>query len=212
MPSHDEQADNNPNPLPEPANQQPECINDEILRRAGWLRGFRVDGVDEPRISAYKVASYVDGALPFIEDSDTSNLVTNTIISTNKRELNYFHRGWSLGATRTISPWTSSRIAANDQPNPEGMWFTRITKTKRVKLEVQLEDLIPAPEFEASIEEALEHPTTAEKFQGVYRVLSRWGDVVPLEIEIGSSIALSGADLKPIQVSTASIMAICIIG
>ncbi|CAE7186673.1 unnamed protein product [Rhizoctonia solani] len=79
------------------------------------------------------------------------------------------------------------------------MWFTRITKTKRVKLEVQLEDLIPAPEFEASIEEALEHPTTAEKFQGVYRVLSRWGDVVPLEIEIGSSIALSGADLKPIQ-------------
>ncbi|CAE7186678.1 unnamed protein product [Rhizoctonia solani] len=173
------------------------------LRRAGWLRGFRVDGVDEPRISAYKVASYVDGALPFIEDSDTSNLVTNTIISTNKRELNYFHRGWSLGATRTISPWTSSRIAANDQPNPEGMWFTRMTKTKRVKLEVLLEDLIPAPEFAASIEEALGHPTTAEKYLGLNsnaKLLHR-GDVLPLEIEIGSSIALSSADLKSVQSS-----------
>ncbi|KDN36063.1 hypothetical protein RSAG8_11085, partial [Rhizoctonia solani AG-8 WAC10335] len=196
---HDEPSNNNLQLPPEHEINQPERLKDEILRRAGWLHGFRVDGVDEPRISAHKVASYVDGAAPFIEDSDTSNLLTDIIISKNERELNYSHRGWSLCATRTISPWTSSRIAANNQPNPVGSWYTRITKTKRIRVEVLLEDLVPAPEFEAAIEEALGHATTFKKFQAVYHVLRRWGDVVPLEIEIGSSIALSSTHLDRVQ-------------
>ncbi|KAL5638765.1 hypothetical protein ACGC1H_003202 [Rhizoctonia solani] len=165
------------------------------------LRGFRVDSVDGPRISAHKVASYVDGASPSIEDSDTSNLSTDISVSKNERELNYSHRGWSLGAIREISPWTSSRIAANNQPNQTGTWYTRTTKTKRVRVEALLEDLTPAPEFEAAIEEALGLPTVFEKFQAVYHALNRWGDVIPLEIEIGSSIALSSTQLDHVQSS-----------
>ncbi|CAE6439774.1 unnamed protein product [Rhizoctonia solani] len=200
-PHHNEPNGNNAQFASEPGNNQHENLNDEILRKAGWLRGFRVDGVDGPRISAHKVASCVDGATPVIDDSDTSDLSTNIFISKSQRELNYSHRGWSLGAIRTISPWTSSRIAANNQPNQAGTWYTRIIKSKRVRVEVLLEDLTAAPEFEAAIQEALELPTVFEKFQAVYHALNRWGDVIPLEIELGSSIALSSAQLDRVQSS-----------
>ncbi|CUA69499.1 HEAT repeat-containing protein 1 homolog [Drosophila melanogaster] [Rhizoctonia solani] len=186
---------------PEADNKHNEGLDDEILRRVGWLRGFRVDDVNEPRISSRTVALYKDGASPIIEDSDTNNLLTEFIISKNKRELNYSHRGWSLGATQIMSPWIASRIDANNHPNLAGTYFTKMTKAKRVRVEALLEDLIPAPEFETAMEEALGQPTTFEKFEAVYQAFSRWGDVVPLEIEIGSSIALSSARLESLQSS-----------
>ncbi|KAG8727058.1 hypothetical protein FRC11_013995, partial [Ceratobasidium sp. 423] len=189
-------TDNNV-PLQECANNQGENLNDSILRRAGWLRGFRTDDTQGPQISAYQVASYIDGAAPFIEE--TNDLSTEVIVTNTKRETNYVHRGWSIGAVAAMSPWTSSRIAANNQPNTEGTWYTRLTKIKRLKVEVLLEDLAPVPEFEAAIEDALRQPTTCEKFQAVYRALGRWGDVVPLAIEIGSSLALTDTEIDRLQ-------------
>ncbi|KAG8746796.1 hypothetical protein FRC11_012605 [Ceratobasidium sp. 423] len=44
------------------------------------------------------------------------------------------------------------------------------------------------------MEEALTRPSRFEKFQEVYRALGRWGDVVPLEIELGSSLSLTDTE------------------
>ncbi|KDN40040.1 hypothetical protein RSAG8_08361, partial [Rhizoctonia solani AG-8 WAC10335] len=128
-----------------------------------------------------------------------SGISSEAIVTNTKRETNYVHRGWSIGAVRTVSPWASSRIAANNQPNAEGTWYTRMTRAKRFKVQVLLEDISPVPEFEAAMEEALRQPTTFEKFQGVYRALTRWGDVLPLEIEMGSSLALTDTEVDRIQ-------------
>ncbi|CAE6474180.1 unnamed protein product [Rhizoctonia solani] len=180
-------------------NNQSEDSNDpnSNLRRAGWLRGFRIDDTHGPRISAYQVASYMDRAASLIEE--TNDISTEVIVTNTKRETNYVHHGWSIGAITTISPWTSSRIVANNQPNAKGTWYTRITKIKRLKVEVLLEDLAPVPEFEAAIEDALRQPTTYEKFQAIYRTLGRWGDVVPLAIEIGSSLVLTDTEIDRLQ-------------
>ncbi|CAE6475107.1 unnamed protein product [Rhizoctonia solani] len=185
------------NPPPEFTNNQGGGPNDNVPRNAGWLRGFRVDSIDEPQISAYQVAAYLDGAVPFVEEM--KNLSTETIITKTTRDAHYVHRGWSVGAVATISPWTSSRIAANNQPNPEGIWYTKLTKTRQLRIQVLPEDLVPTPEFEAAIKDALRRPTAFEQFHTVYRTLARWGDVLPLEIEMGSSLALTDTEMDRLQ-------------
>ncbi|CAE6448413.1 unnamed protein product [Rhizoctonia solani] len=172
---------------------------DQILRDSSWLCGFRVDDMDGPQVSARQVASYADGATPFIQDMNSVS--TEVITTENQRTANYVHQGWSIGAIATISPWTSSRIDAANRHNAEGAWVTRRTLVTRLKVQVLLQDLAPAPEFVAAIEAALGLPTRFERFQGVYLALSRWGDVVPLGLEIGSSLALTDTETNLTQIS-----------
>ncbi|EUC60503.1 jacalin-like lectin domain protein [Rhizoctonia solani AG-3 Rhs1AP] len=200
MSFNDNTPDDNNVPLPpEFANGQGGNLNDNMLRRAKWLRGFRIDNAHGPQVAIQQVASCVDRATPLIEEM--SDISTEIIVTSTERETNYVHCGWSIGAVRTVSPWISSRITANSQldPDAEGTWYTRMTRSKRFKIQTLLEDLAPVPEFEAAIEEALRQPTIYEKFQAVYRALARWGDVLPLEIELGSSLALSDSDMDRVQ-------------
>ncbi|KAG8701827.1 hypothetical protein FRC11_011873, partial [Ceratobasidium sp. 423] len=134
------------------------------------LCGFRVDNMDGPQVVAHQVASHVDGAAPFIEKND---IFTEIITTHHKRESNYIHQGWSVGAAATISPWTLSRRDATNRYNAGGTWTTRRMLAPRLRAQVLLEDLIPVPEFEAAIEQALTRPSRFEKFQAVYRALGR---------------------------------------
>ncbi|KAH7333551.1 hypothetical protein B0J17DRAFT_128670 [Rhizoctonia solani] len=168
-----------------------------MLRDNGWLCGFRVDDMDGPQVSAHPVASYADGATPFIQD--ISNVSTEVITTKAQRTANYVHHGWSVGAIATISPWTSSRIDATNRHNAEGVWITRRTLATRLRVQVLLQDLAPTPEFVTAVEAALGLPTRFERFQAVYLALSRWGDVVPLEIEMGSSLALTDTEANLAQ-------------
>ncbi|ELU37441.1 Jacalin domain-containing protein [Rhizoctonia solani AG-1 IA] len=69
--------------------------------------------------------------------------------------------------------------------------MTRRTLARRLRVQVMVEDLSPVPEFARAIIEALEKPSLYERFQAVYQVLSRWGDVIPLEMEMGFSLSLT---------------------
>ncbi|KDN33539.1 hypothetical protein RSAG8_13371, partial [Rhizoctonia solani AG-8 WAC10335] len=176
--------------------------NSQILKKAGWLCGFRMDNADGPQVLANQVASYVDGAGPFIEEKD--DILTETIDTHHKRESNYVHQGWSAGAAATLSPWTQSRIDATNRYDAGGTWITRRTLSLRLRAQVLLEDLAPAPEFEAAIEEALMRSSRFEKFQAVYRALDRWGDAVPLEIEMGSSLSFTDTEANFAQLPEAA--------
>ncbi|CAE7051220.1 unnamed protein product [Rhizoctonia solani] len=179
------------NNVPVPLENDPND-NVHILKQNGWLCGFRIDNMDGPQASTRQVAAYVNGAIPLIEETD--DVTTEVITTHNKRESNYVHHGWSIGAMATISPWTLSRIDATNLHNPGGAWTTRRTLARRLRVRVLLHDLAPVPEFEAAIEEALGQPTRFEKFQAVYRALDRWGDIVPLETEIGLSLSLTDTE------------------
>ncbi|CEL61516.1 hypothetical protein RSOLAG1IB_10089 [Rhizoctonia solani AG-1 IB] len=166
-------------------------VNDQMLHGSGWLCGFRVDDMDGPQVTA-QVASYVDGATPFMQD--VNDVSTETIATHSQRAASYAHHGWSTTALGTVSSWTSSRIDAKSRQKGEGEWITRRTLAQRLRIQVQLEDLAPVPEFATAIVQALERPNTYEKFQAVYRALNRWGDVVPLEMEMGSSLSCTDSE------------------
>ncbi|KDN39142.1 hypothetical protein RSAG8_09049, partial [Rhizoctonia solani AG-8 WAC10335] len=188
--SGNDSGNNNPPLSPEFTNSLSE--NSHILKNSGWLRGFRVDNINRPQVSPHQVALHVDGATSFIEE--TNEILTEAITTYNKRESNYAHHGWSAGAIATISPWTSSRIHATNQHNTEGAWVTKKALVVRRRVQVLSQDLVPVSDFVAAIEEALSRPTRFEKFQAVYHTLGRWGDVVPLEIEVGSSLVLTDTE------------------
>ncbi|CAE6531844.1 unnamed protein product [Rhizoctonia solani] len=151
-----------------------------------------MDNINRPQVSSHQVASYINGATPFIEEID--EVSTEVVMAYNQRESNYAHHGWSIGAIRTISPWTLSRIHATNQENSEGTWVTKRNLVVRCRVQVLLQDLTPVPAFVAAIEEALGRLTRFERFQAVYHALSRWGDVLPLEIEMGSSLVLTDTE------------------
>lgn len=115
------------------------------------------------------------GKSPLVQDMN--NTLIEVIATKNERESNYVHQGWSLAAASTISPWTSARIANNNQPNPDGEWVTRRTIVQRLSLRVSLQELEPDPAFEAEIEAALEKENTFEQFQAVYCALHNWSVV-----------------------------------
>ncbi|CUA70438.1 hypothetical protein RSOLAG22IIIB_04176 [Rhizoctonia solani] len=167
--------------------------------RNGPLYGFRVNNMDEPQASTQQVALYVDGAAPIIQA--TNNSLTEVITTHSKRESNYVHHGWSVGAIATVCPWTSSRIYATNRYSPSGTWVTRRTFVQRLRVRVLPQDLAPVQEFEATIKEALSQSTKFEKFRAVHHALDRWGDVVPLEIEFGSSLSLTDLDTLFAQLS-----------
>ncbi|KAJ1304016.1 hypothetical protein OPQ81_008424 [Rhizoctonia solani] len=156
-----------------------------VLRNMGYLCGIRVNNNDGPQSLTRQVAKHVGAEPPFVRE--IRDFLTETITTTTERETNYIHCGWSIDAASTTSPWISSRIAANNQSNPKGTWLTRRTLVQRLCVRVSLEDLAPTPGFEAEIEAALKKTTTFQQFEAVYRVFHDWGDVVPLEFEMGIS-------------------------
>jgi hypothetical protein len=108
----------------------------------------------------------------FVQEVDDN--VTEMITTSNEREANYVHQGWSLSAASTIPPWASSRITQSDQHNSQGVWITKRILIQRLTFNVSRKELAPVPEFEADIRAALEKPTTAEMFQAVHNTLQDW--------------------------------------
>ncbi|CAE6471176.1 unnamed protein product [Rhizoctonia solani] len=88
--------------------------------------------------------------------------------------------------------------------NPNGAWITRRILAQRLRVCILLEDLAPIPEFETAIKDALNRPTRFEKFRAVYRALDRWGDVVPLEIDIGYSLSFTDTEDNFVQLTAST--------
>ncbi|KDN41378.1 hypothetical protein RSAG8_07493, partial [Rhizoctonia solani AG-8 WAC10335] len=144
----------------------------KLLQDTECLHGFRVDNIDGPECTIRPVAKFVETKPPFVQE--VHDILTEAVTAKTEREANYVHHGWSIGAIATLSPWTSSRIAANNQPDPIGAWVTRRTLVPRLSLRLSVNELAPVPEFEDAVKEALKKPTIFEQFRSVYSILHGW--------------------------------------
>ncbi|CAE6452314.1 unnamed protein product, partial [Rhizoctonia solani] len=171
-----------------------------LLQNIGYLCGIRVNNNDGPQNLTRRVAQFIGTEPPITQEMN--DFLTETITTNSERETNYTHQGWSKAATSTTSPWISSRIAANNQQNEKGTWLTRRALVQRFSLRISPEDLIPAPEFEAEIQAALAKSTVFQQFEAVYRALNKWGDVVVLGIEMGTSLVLTDSSTNMNQLPT----------
>jgi hypothetical protein len=95
---------------------------------------------------------------------ELNNITTEVLRTWSERETNYVHQGWSL-----------SRIASHNQiSHNNALSVTKRVIAQLLRVDIQLQQLKPNPEFEANIRAALGKPNNFEKFHGLYRVFELW--------------------------------------
>ncbi|KAG9101282.1 hypothetical protein FS749_008254 [Ceratobasidium sp. UAMH 11750] len=165
-------------------------------RRTSGLSGFVVDRNAGPIQSPCQVAVYDTTGSDYPESwvEEENSLDTEVIRTDCDRDSNYVHAGWSLPAIRTQSPWILSRISNQNQARLEGSWVTKRILLRKRAISIPFEELRPALEFEADIRAALSKDGKVERFQEVYKVFNRWGDVIPLIFELGASLTVTATE------------------
>ncbi|KAH7326796.1 hypothetical protein B0J17DRAFT_680705 [Rhizoctonia solani] len=170
-----------------------EASRSALLRDKGFLFGVRIDSNDGPRRGLRQVARY--GSRSPLPIQEMNNIDSEVVITENSRDTNYIHRGWSLSAISDNSPWTLSRITRNNlQVNPSSRSITKCIIIQKLRIDLSLEDLSPAPELANDFKKALAQPTRFEKSNAVYRAFEHWGDVIPLVFDIGISLAVTDSE------------------
>lgn len=136
------------------------------------LFGIRIDDSSGPRRSAFQVAQRKSTGP--IHTRETNEIDTEVIKTQSERETNYVHKGWSLPAILAKSPWALSRIANANHVSQDVPSITKRVTTRRLRVEVPLEDLKPSPEFEADITAALKKSNNFEKFYALHQAFEHW--------------------------------------
>ncbi|CAE6509085.1 unnamed protein product, partial [Rhizoctonia solani] len=170
--------------------QLDEAAQGALLRDNGYLFGVRIDGNEGPRRGVRQVARHASTRPLLIQE--TNNIDSEVITTENSRDTNYAHKGWSLAAMSDNSSWTLSRIARNNrQVDSSTRSITKYIMIQKLRVDLSPEDLSPVPELEKDFREALSRPTRFDRSNAVYRILERWGDVIPLVFDIGISLAVT---------------------
>ncbi|KAG8792659.1 hypothetical protein FRC12_005301 [Ceratobasidium sp. 428] len=149
---------------------------DSLFRKLGCLFGVRVDAINGPRTSGRAVARFKNEGqnYPSTWIREHNDVITDIIETSNERDTNYIHDGWSLIATHTIPVWTALRIVKNNQAAGESHCVTKQTIFHRLLLDMPLNDLVPCSEFEEDVRKALNKPANLAKFQALDRVFNFW--------------------------------------
>ncbi|KAG8735791.1 hypothetical protein FRC12_017913, partial [Ceratobasidium sp. 428] len=145
---------------------------DSLFRELGCLFGVRVNAINGPRTSGRAVARFKNEGqnYPSTWIREHNDVITDIIETSNGRDTNYIHDGWSLIATNTIPVWIALRIAKNNQAAGESHCVTKQTIFRRLLLDMPLTDLVPCSEFEEDVRKALNKATNLGKFQALDRV------------------------------------------
>ena len=139
------------------------------------LHGILVNGNEGPRRSTRQVAKLRDSEQQLPNSiQECNNVITEVVPTKNLRDANFAHQGWSASAISTTAPWIASRIAKSSQAIKEDLWVTKRIVVQRLMVNVALQDLEPAPEFEKDVLDALGKSSMTERFQALDRVFQLW--------------------------------------
>ncbi|KAG8793417.1 hypothetical protein FRC12_002792 [Ceratobasidium sp. 428] len=134
-----------------------------------------MDSHDGPVKSFHQVAVYKTHGTDYPEGwiDDEDGVTTEVIRTHHDRDSNYVHAGWSLSTTSSLSPWIYLRSIGQKQANLGVTWITKRTTIKKRTINIPPEELRPCPEFEVDIQNALNQPSNAERFQAVNKTFIR---------------------------------------
>ncbi|QRV85208.1 Jacalin-like lectin domain protein [Ceratobasidium sp. AG-Ba] len=159
--------------------------------------GLNADHIDDgsgPRKSSAQVANFKTeewSSWPaWIHELEEHTV--DEISTDSERDANYVHAGWPTRAEVTVEPWLESRIARCPQPMGTGPWVTKRVSIRRLMVDIPLEELTPSSSFVAEVEEALCKFAESERFLGLREVFDKWGDVLALAFEFGTSASVTG--------------------
>ncbi|QRV96327.1 gag-polypeptide of LTR copia-type [Ceratobasidium sp. AG-Ba] len=167
----------------------------DVLRGQGFLHGIYVNDGLGPHFSDHTIAKCKldDSGFWSSRAQEQERQAIEITRTETSRDSNYAHFGWSTAALSKSTPWIKSRMARQNQSNESGLWTTKMIATRRLSVDITVDDILPVPGFRKDIEASLNKPTDYERFQGLNAVFERWGDVIAMRFELGTSITITDA-------------------
>lgn len=160
-----------------------------VLRNAGFNHGIHVGMV--PCHSSAPVAVLLRSASDCVRTTEIT--ATEDIGTTNAYDARLAHLGFPPLDELLEIPWIRARTGDwNTSAFRTRLWGTRRIQALRVVVSASLEDLEPRVYFVADVRDALSYPLDWQKFMMMEDVFDKWGDVVPLSMEIGAALVVSG--------------------
>ncbi|CAE6497195.1 unnamed protein product [Rhizoctonia solani] len=114
----------------------------------------------------------------------------------------YAHSGWPPPASLPDRPWGD--LDATPRATESSRWATRRMLVQMWSISLQVDDLTPADAFVNAVEGALACPNDVARIRALEEVFASWGDVIPLAVIVGSTVAATGVLLPDMNLETAS--------
>ncbi|KAF8700490.1 hypothetical protein RHS03_06669, partial [Rhizoctonia solani] len=122
---------------------------------------------------------------------EINDSVTEDVYSQNELDARYAQLGWPSLSRLPSKPGDVSSFG--DQPTIGAeIWASRRFMVQRVSVNVAPEDLRPVEPFVEAIEEALGQETRVLQLKAFQKVFAVWGEVIPLNMVAGASLAVTG--------------------
>ncbi|CAE7064113.1 unnamed protein product [Rhizoctonia solani] len=161
-----------------------------IFDKFPFLTGVLLDPVTGPFTMSRPVATLRHSDTEKITEMNES--ATEDIYSENELDARYAGFGWPSPSRLPSKPGDVSTLGAQSSLG-NGNWASRRFMVQRVSINLSAEDLRPVDSFVEAVEAALNQETNVLQIQDLRRVFATWGEVIPLNMVAGASLATTGA-------------------
>ncbi|CAE6498662.1 unnamed protein product [Rhizoctonia solani] len=175
------------------------------MRRTRWsvytslFCAVSFHGMNGPYTSSRQAAQVRANVFNSVRPSQA--ISTEEYYPADELEARNIHAGWPTLSALPGRPWD---IMNHDtKASTTGNWVSRRMVIHRYTVSLRSEDLEPSKVFVKEVEDALEQPSFAERMQALRRTCGVWGEMMPLDVVIGASLAATGT-LAPNQNLTGS--------
>ncbi|CAE6437837.1 unnamed protein product [Rhizoctonia solani] len=155
-----------------------------------FLTGVFLDPVTGPFTLSRPVAVFKH------TDTDKSveinECTTEDIYSHNELDAHYAQLGWPARHGLPSKPGDIASPCENQSALRSDVWASRRFMVQRVSINLSPEDLRPVEPFIDAIEEALRQDTIAYQIRALQKVFATWGELIPLNMVAGASLAVTG--------------------
>ncbi|CAE7183397.1 unnamed protein product [Rhizoctonia solani] len=186
---------------------RPDELKDRLIDESDFklnlpvLHGIAFGGSAGPYKCSQQVAQLRPDAISSIQLCQ--DIEIEDIYPANEHEARFIHLGWPSPSTLPSQSWDILTPGTQASP-PLGTWVCRRLIVHRWRISIQSKDLIAMDPFVEAVEVALENSNTSDKIRALRDVFATWGDMIPLAVVVGASLATTGA-LGPNQSLTGSV-------
>ncbi|CUA67971.1 type VI secretion system protein ImpL [Rhizoctonia solani] len=171
------------------SNQPDQIPGYKLLERSDFLCGVTFNGPNRPYKCSRQVSRVRSNAfyvIPGCQDVSSEELYP-----ANELDARHMHMGWPDPSALPARPWDNTYQDANTTSGTRN-WVSRRMIVHRWTISLRKEDMVPVEGFVQAVEAALDEPSTAAQMEALLWVFAAWGEMIPLAVIVGASLAATG--------------------
>ncbi|CAE6472722.1 unnamed protein product, partial [Rhizoctonia solani] len=171
---------------------RPDDSKYQLLHQAGCLRGVTFNGPNGPYKCSRQVFRVQPNTIYSIQAMQACQDIANEeFYPANEIDARYIHMGWPAPGALPARPWDTMYQPPKGNSS-QSSWVSRRMVIHKWIITLRKEDLVPAEAFTKAVEEALNEPQAADRVEALRGIFAAWGEMIPLAMVIGASLAATG--------------------